>query len=63
MPVVVDGQYEWTKYLTDAGAIRATGAEIPAVIDGILCSYKSHDRRLLEAWSRSGKQLWTNLIP
>ena len=61
MPVVVDAQYAWTNCLTDLGVVRATGAEIPAVIDGLLSSYQSHDRKLLEIWARNNQQLWANL--
>ena len=61
MPVVVDGQYDWTHYVEPMGVIRAAGAEIPAVIDGLLTGFRPHNRQLLEIWARSTQQLWTNL--
>ena len=62
MPVVVDGQYAWTSCLADLGVIQARGADISAVIDGLLStSYKPHNRQLLEIWARNNQQLWANL--
>jgi hypothetical protein len=61
MPVVVDSQYAWTSCLADLGVVRATGAEVIAVIDGLLKTYTPHDRQLLEIWARNNQQLWANL--
>jgi hypothetical protein len=62
MPVVVDAQYAWTSCLDDLGVIQARGADISAVIDGLLStSYKPHNRQLLEIWARNNQQLWANL--
>lgn len=61
MPVVVDSQYSWTSCLDDLGVVKATGTEIPAIIDGLLSSYKPHNRQLLEIWAHNNQQLWTNL--
>ena len=61
MPVVVDSQFAWTSCLDDLGVVKATGAEVVAVIDGLLKSYKPHNRQLLEIWARNNQQLWANL--
>jgi len=61
MPVVVDSQYAWTSCLADLGVVRATGAEVIAVIDGLLKTYTPHDTQLLEIWARNNQQLWANL--
>lgn len=61
MPVVVDSQYAWTSCLDELGVVKATGAEVVAVIDGLLKSHKPHNRQLLEIWARNTRQLWANL--
>ena len=61
MPVVVDSQYAWTTCLADLGVVRATGAEVVAVIDGLLKTHTPHNTQLLEIWARNNQQLWANL--
>lgn len=61
MPVVVDGQYEWTRYLDDIGATRPIGGEILPTVEGYLSTFKTHDRRLLDIWAKNSKQYWINL--
>jgi len=61
MPVVVDGQYEWTEHVEALGAVRPTGAEILPTIDGLLKTTAPYDRQLLELWSQRSNQLWINL--
>jgi len=61
MPVVLDGEYAWTHYLDGAGAVRPTGAEILATIDGLLKSTQAYNPRLLDMWARNSQQFWRNL--
>lgn len=61
IPTVVDSQYQWTEHVEDLGVLRATGAELYAVIDAELKSTTPYDRRALETWARRSQELWTNL--
>jgi len=61
IPTVVDSQYQWTEHVTDLGVLRATGAELYAVIDAKLRSTAKYDRRLLDIWARNSIRFWTNL--
>jgi hypothetical protein len=61
MPTIVDSQYEWTQHVQEVGAILATGAALPAVIDAQLKNMQPHDRRLLEIYSTNSRQYWRNL--
>jgi len=61
MPVVLDGEYAWTQYLDDAGAVRPTGAGILATIDNLLKSTTPYNPQLLDTWSRNSQQFWRNL--
>jgi len=61
IPTVVDSQYQWTEHVADLGVLRATGAELYAVIDAELQSTTKYDRRLLDIWARNSIRFWTNL--
>jgi len=61
IPTIVDSQYQWTEHVADLGVLRATGAELYAVIDAELKSTTPYNRRLLEIWSRNSIRFWTNL--
>ena len=61
IPTVVDSQYQWTEHVEDLGVLRATGAELYAVIDAQLKSTEPYNRRPLEVWARRSRELWTNL--
>jgi hypothetical protein len=61
IPTVVDSQYQWTEHVEDLGVLRATGAELYAVIDAELKGTVPYDRRPLEIWARRSQELWINL--
>lgn len=61
MPVVVDGQYEWTKYVTDLGVRVETNSNIKDVIQFYLGNPAAYTRQPLEIWAKNAQQLWTNL--
>lgn len=61
MPVVVDGQYEWTKYVADLGVRVETGDAIKETIQFYLDNPDAYNRKALETWCNNAKQLWTNL--
>ena len=61
IPTVVDSQYHWTEHVEDLGVLRATGAELYAVIDAELKSTVPYDRRTLEIWAHRSQELWINL--
>jgi hypothetical protein len=61
MPVVVDGQYEWTKYLKNTGAVCTTGDSIQFAIEHLLQSNGNDQRNLLDIWCEHSQQYWRNL--
>ena len=61
MPVVVDGQYEWTKYVADLGVSVETGSNIKDVIQFYLDNPAAYTRKPLEIWANNAHQLWRNL--
>jgi hypothetical protein len=60
MPVIVDSQYPWTRYLKSTGAILATGNELEDVIRHHM-SKDTYDRYLFEIWCQNSIQYWINL--
>lgn len=61
MPVVVDGQYEWTNGLTDVGVHVETSDGIKNTIKHYLETDIQYDRSKLEAWCSNAEQVWSNL--
>lgn len=61
IPVVVDGQYEWTKYVSELGAIVETGDGIKSALEFHLANEEMYNRNPLETYSKYTHQLWTNL--
>jgi len=61
MPVVVDSQYEWTKYLKNTGAICTTDESIEFAIEHLLQSNGNDQRNLLDIWCEHSQQYWRNL--
>lgn len=61
MPVVVDGQYEWTKYLKNTGAVCTTGDSVQFAIEHLLQSNGNDQRNLLDIWCEHSQQYWRNL--
>lgn len=61
MPVVVDSQYTWTKYLKNTGVVCTTGDAIQYAIEHLLESNGNDQRNLLDIWSQHSQQYWRNL--
>jgi hypothetical protein len=61
MPVVVDSQYSWTRYLDEMGAIRTTGANIHHTVAALLSKSWVAGSSQLVTWSKNAQQFWTNI--
>jgi hypothetical protein len=61
MPVVVDSQYEWTKYLKNTGAVCTTGDAIQYALEHLLESNGNDQCNLLDIWCEHSQQYWRNL--
>lgn len=61
MPVVVNGNYNWTKSLDDLGVIRSNTVEHTHNVLTMLLVDESYNRMLLDIWSKNGIQFWINL--
>lgn len=61
MPVVVNGNYNWTKALEDIGVIRSFTTQNTHNLLSLLLIDETYDRVLLDIWSKNGIQFWTNL--
>ena len=61
MPVVVDAQYEWTKYLKNTGAVVTAGDGVPYALEHLLESNGNDQRNLLDIWCEHSQQYWRNL--
>jgi hypothetical protein len=58
IPVVLDGQYSWTRTPGAAGATIATGEEIEQTVRDKLI-YTDHDTGALKMWSEHARYIWT----
>jgi hypothetical protein len=63
MPVVVDSQYLWTRYLKELDVKRVTGADIVSTIRELLArdDTPGHYDSSLHTWSDNARKLWRNL--
>lgn len=61
MPVVVNGNYSWTKSSEDLGIIRCLSDADTFNTLSMLLVDDSYNRILLDIWSKNGIQFWTNL--
>jgi len=62
MPVVVNADYKWTKFVEGMGATLVPGKEIVDTLYDMLHNKCPHDRRLLESWAWHARQIWKNLV-
>lgn len=63
MPVVVNADYAWTRFVQGMGATAVPGNQIATVLDDLMSdNAPGFDRRLLESWAWNAKQIWNNLI-
>ena len=58
MPVVVDGQYAWTDYVSDVGADVKTGADIESTIRHHLANPGGYTRDQVSHWAKSAADQW-----
>jgi len=58
IPVVLDGQYSWTRTPGVVGATVRTGIDIEQVVQQRL-TFTAHDTRALKMWSEHARYIWT----
>ena len=61
MPVVVDGQYAWTNYVSDVGADVKTGADIKTTIQQHIDNPGLYSRDRVDQWAEQARIQWTTL--
>jgi hypothetical protein len=61
MPVVLDGQYAWTHFHKDAGALVRDGVMIHRTIANHLVHDIEYDQTLIKSYSGNSLQYWRNL--
>lgn len=63
MPVVVNADYSWTRFVESMGATLVPGNKIVDTLDTLLRQkYKPHDRRVLETWAWNARHIWKNFV-
>jgi hypothetical protein len=61
MPVVVNLEYAWTKYLIDVKVVRSAKEDREFAINHFLESRGNEQREALDLWAKNSKQFWRNL--